>query len=44
MKKYFLQIISALVIFGSASAGNPDRAGGAGATQLLINPYSILFP
>lgn len=23
-----------------AYAGNPDRAGGAGATQLLINPYA----
>lgn len=23
----------------TAIAGNPDRAGGAGATQLLINPY-----
>jgi len=24
----------------TANAGNPDRAGGAGATQLLINPYA----
>jgi hypothetical protein len=40
MKKYFLQIISGLIVFSSANAGNPDRAGGAGATQLLVNPYS----
>jgi len=38
MKKYFLQIISGLIVFSSANAGNPDRAGGAGATQLLVNP------
>ena len=40
MKKYFLQFVSLLMICGSANAGNPDRAGGSGATQLLINPYS----
>ena len=40
MKKYLLQIISGFIVFGSANGGNPDRAGGAGATQLLINPYS----
>lgn len=34
--------MSMTALFGSmqVQAGNPDRAGGAGATQLLINPYS----
>lgn len=41
MKKYILQLMSITALFGSMQvmAGNPDRAGGAGATQLLINPY-----
>jgi hypothetical protein len=38
MKKYFLPIVLSLAGF-AALAGNPDRAGGAGGTQLLINPY-----
>ena len=29
-----------LVLSGSVIAGNPDRAGAAGATQLLINPWA----
>ncbi len=42
MKKYILQIMSLTALFGAVqvNAGNPDRAGGAGATQLLINPYA----
>ncbi len=41
MKKYILQsLIACLGILTSAQAGNPDRAGGAGATQLLVNPYA----
>jgi hypothetical protein len=41
MKKYILQLLSVAILAPAASyAGNPDRAGGAGATQLLINPYA----
>ena len=40
MKRYLLQIITGIMITSVANAGNPDRAGGAGATQLLINPYA----
>lgn len=40
MKKHLVQILAATLLVSSASyAGNPDRAGGAGATQLLLNPY-----
>lgn len=41
MKKYILRILSITSLFTSVAviAGNPDRAGGAGGTQLLINPY-----
>lgn len=38
MKKYFLPVIlslSSVTLF----AGNPDRAGGAGGTQLTMNPF-----
>jgi hypothetical protein len=35
-------IICALA-FQNVQAGNPDRAGGAGATQLLFNPYARSF-
>lgn len=38
MKKYFLPIVLSLTGF-VALAGNPDRAGGAGGTQLLLNPF-----
>ena len=38
IKKIFrVAILTGLSL--SAMAGNPDRAGGSGATQLLINPY-----
>lgn len=42
MKRYILQIMSiaAMCTAMQAQAGNPDRAGGAGGTQLLINPYA----
>lgn len=48
MKKYILQILSLTALLSSLEvmAGNPDRSGGAGGTQLLINPYgrsSALF-
>jgi hypothetical protein len=43
MKKYF-KIIAPValtaLIATSMTAGNPDRAGQAGATELLINPWS----
>jgi hypothetical protein len=44
MKKYYRLFIApvALVAFATTStfAGNPDRAGQAGATELLINPWA----
>lgn len=40
MKKYFLHTLwVAFICSTTAFAGNPDRAGGAGGTQLLINPF-----
>ena len=40
MKKYILQsLVACFGILATVNAGNPDRAGGAGATQLLVNPY-----
>lgn len=35
-------LLAALAMFcgGTAHAGNPDRAGSAGATQLLLNPWA----
>jgi hypothetical protein len=40
MKKYILQsLVACFGLLATANAGNPDRAGGAGATQLLVNPY-----
>lgn len=40
MKKYILQsLVACFGLLATVSAGNPDRAGGAGATQLLVNPY-----
>ena len=41
MKIKAIYIGSLLMLMGtSAQAGNPDRAGSAGATQLLINPFA----
>lgn len=39
-KKITLGIIGLLSFGISAFAGNPDRAGGAGATQLVVNPFA----
>lgn len=39
MKKYFLPIVFT-TLSTIAFAGNPDRAGGAGGTQLLMNPFA----
>lgn len=42
MKKYILQIATCLGMLNATSlmAGNPDRAGGSGSNQLLLNPYA----
>ncbi len=42
MKNYIYSfgLLSLLVLANGAYAGNPDRSGGAGATQLTINPYA----
>lgn len=39
--RFILPFILGLVIFlGTANAGNPDRQGEAGATELLLNPWA----
>ncbi len=41
MKRSILIVAAGAVLMGTpALAGNPDRAGSAGATQLLINPWA----
>lgn len=40
MLKRVYTVAAALLISGAALAGNPDRIGQAGATQLLINPWA----
>lgn len=40
MKKHTYTILIGLLAVGTAWAGNPDRAGSAGAGQLLINPWA----
>ena len=41
MKKYFsLILVTLLVSISTSFAGNPDRVGQAGATELLINPWA----
>ena len=40
MKKQLSIILIATLGLGSVWAGNPDRAGSAGASQLLINPWA----
>ncbi|MBL8000610.1 MAG: PorV/PorQ family protein [Flavobacteriales bacterium] len=40
MRKRIPALALAAVVSGSVLAGNPDRAGSAGATQLLINPWA----
>ena len=40
MKKHTSLLLAALLAFGTSFAGNPDRAGSAGASQLLINPWA----
>jgi len=40
MKKHTSLLLAASLVLGTAFAGNPDRAGSAGAGQLLINPWA----
>ncbi len=40
MQARILTLATAALMSGVLTAGNPDRAGSAGATQLLINPWS----
>jgi hypothetical protein len=40
MKKLSIFVLATLALTQSAFAGNPDRAGSAGASQLLINPWA----
>jgi len=40
MKKHTSLLLAAALVLGTAFAGNPDRAGSAGAGQLLINPWA----
>ena len=42
MKKNILwaMVLGGLILSDYAFAGNPDRSGGAGGTQLLLNPYA----
>jgi hypothetical protein len=37
---YYIFLLLLLFCIGQVSAGNPERVGTAGATQLLINPYA----
>jgi len=42
-KKYIITLVVATIIFGfsfTSRAGNPDRAGEAGAYELLMNPWA----
>jgi len=40
MKMKYLTLVSLLTLSNLSFAGNPDRAGQAGATELLINPWA----
>lgn len=39
INKFFTLSAATIAFAGSLFAGNPDRSGGAGGTQLLINPF-----
>jgi hypothetical protein len=40
MKKYIqLALFTSALFMGGAQAGNPSRSGGAGGTQMLLNPF-----
>ena len=38
--KYFGIVFFSSLLCTNATAGNPDRVGSAGASQLLINPWA----
>lgn len=40
MKKLSIIVIASLALVQGALAGNPDRAGSAGASHLLVNPWA----
>jgi hypothetical protein len=40
IKKFGAVLLSVLTLAAPAFAGNPDRAGQAGGTQLLVNPWA----
>ena len=40
MKKHLSILLIATLGLGTVWAGNPDRAGSAGAGQLLMNPWA----
>jgi len=40
MNKHTSLLLATFLTVGQAFAGNPDRAGSAGASQLLINPWA----
>jgi hypothetical protein len=39
LKSYIAAFLS-VAVMGTANAGNPQRAGSAGAGELLINPFA----
>ncbi|MEK9907290.1 MAG: hypothetical protein VW540_05875, partial [Gammaproteobacteria bacterium] len=41
--KSYLSIVLTVATFSVATAGNPQRAGSAGASELLINPFALSF-
>ena len=43
MKRFYKYLIATVALVGfipQAFAGNPQRAGSAGASELLINPFA----
>ena len=38
--KLYITTLFSVALIGSAFAGNPQRAGSAGASELLINPFA----
>lgn len=40
MKKYIIAAVGVLGLMSQSYAGNPERAGSAGASELLINPFA----
>ena len=40
IKRFVLTVAGAILVIGQSFAGNPERSGSAGATELLINPFA----